>query len=258
MNRKSALFIFLIAAVFLVNGCARVPRRPSHRAMISQGVVPPTGIYITVERGQTLYRIAKKYSIDVNELMRVNGIFNPSQLVVGQRVFIPTAPAGAPGMAGFEPGKVALIGSLVGSRHPLSDWRTITVHHSGTTQGSAKLFDRDHHRRHMGGLFYHFVIGNGTNTGDGEVEVGWRWQSQVKANRPYDVQICLVGNFDEQQVSEAQFNSLVILINTLRAEYSIPIQNIRQHRDIKGKHTDCPGKNFPFHRLISTLSSSRV
>ena len=83
---------------------------------------------------------------------------------------------------------------------------------------------------------------------------GWRWKNQVKANRPYDIQICLVGNFDEQDVSEGEFSSLVNLIRVLQEEYPIPKSAIRKHCDIKGKHTECPGSRFPFSKLISTLS----
>ena len=98
------------------------------------------------------------------------------------------------------------------------------------------------------------MIGNGTNSSGGGLEVGFRWQRQVPANRPKDIQICLVGNFDDQFVSGAQFNTLVELIRTLQGDYGIGVENIRRHEDIKGKITACPGKNFPFQRLISVLS----
>ena len=146
---------------------------------------------------------------------------------------------------------------LVGPKNLTSDWRTITVHHSGTLQGSAALFHRDHLKRGMGGLFYHFVIGNGSHSGDGEIEVGWRWQSQVKANRPFDIQICLVGDFNRQEVSQAQFNSLVSLTKILMEDYHISTDNIRRHEDIKGKHTECPGRHFPFQKLLYSVRESR-
>ena len=105
----------------------------------------------------------------------------------------------------------------------------------------------------MGGLFYHFVIGNGTGSGDGEIEVGWRWRKQVKANRPYDIQICLVGDFTRESVSEAQMASLSALVKVLRRQYNIPCRNIRRHKDIAGRVTQCPGYNFPFERFLTTI-----
>ncbi len=201
----------------------------------------------TVARGETLYRISKTYDVRLDELMRINSIQDVSRLETGQVLYIPRK-AGRPEFIPEE------IKRLVGPKNSFSVWKTITVHHSGTLQGGARLFDRDHRRRHMGGLFYHFVIGNGTYSRDGQVEVGWRWKRQVKANRPYDIQICVVGDFSREEVSEVQLDSLVKLIGLLQGEYGIPVENIRRHEDIKGRHTECPGKNFPFSRLISRLS----
>ncbi|MFQ5589758.1 MAG: peptidoglycan-binding protein, partial [Phycisphaerae bacterium] len=51
-------------------------------------------------------------------------------------------------------------------------WTTIVIHHSATETGGASLFDRFHRKRGWDGLGYHFVIGNGTDTPDGLIEVG--------------------------------------------------------------------------------------
>lgn len=49
------------------------------------------GIYHPVEKGQTLYSIAKAYGISVEELQRENGIRDPSELEVGHHLWIPKA-----------------------------------------------------------------------------------------------------------------------------------------------------------------------
>ncbi len=49
------------------------------------------GVYHSVKRGQTLYRISRTYDIDEAYLARVNGISDPSQLSIGMRLFIPGA-----------------------------------------------------------------------------------------------------------------------------------------------------------------------
>ena len=256
MKFRPNIILLILALVLLplvFNGCARVPKRTITPSSIAPSAVGG-GVMHVVERGETLYRIAKSYDIEISELMRVNHIYNPTQLEVGQRLFIPQAISPPYAAKTYRPESLERARQAVAPKNLSSDWRTITVHHSGTLQGSAKLFDRDHLRRRMGGLFYHFVIGNGTKTPMGEIEVGWRWKRQVKANRPYDIQICMVGDFDQQDMSEGQFDSLVSLIRVLQEEYNIPKSAIRKHRDIKGKHTECPGNRFPFSRLISELS----
>lgn len=49
----------------------------------------PTGIYHTVEPGQTLYRIAKTYHIPEAELARANRIKDPTKLRTGQKLYLP-------------------------------------------------------------------------------------------------------------------------------------------------------------------------
>ncbi len=50
-----------------------------------------TGVYHTVTKGQTLYRISRTYQVNEEYLARVNGISDPSQLRIGTRLFIPGA-----------------------------------------------------------------------------------------------------------------------------------------------------------------------
>jgi N-acetylmuramoyl-L-alanine amidase len=249
--------LFFVAA--LLSGCARAPVRVIPPPPAAQRPITPSpmGIYHAVQRGETLYRISKYYGVGVNDLMRANHILDVRSLETGRNLFIPLGPK-TPHVARSLAGGMSLgqVEALAGPKHYSSLWRTITIHHSGTKQGSARLFDRDHTRRRMGGLFYHFVIGNGTYTPDGAIEVGWRWKEQVKANRPEDIQICLVGNFDNQALSDAQMDSTVKLVHVLRKQYGIPLSAIRKHSDIKGKHTDCPGTRFPFSNLLQRVSEA--
>ena len=42
----------------------------------------------------------------------------------------------------------------------------------------------------------------------------------------------------------------------LRKQYNIPLGNIRKHKDIESKITECPGDNFPFYKLLTELEKS--
>ena len=49
------------------------------------------GVYHTVKRHQTLWRICKTYRVDIDEVARINHIRDPSRIQVGQKIFIPGA-----------------------------------------------------------------------------------------------------------------------------------------------------------------------
>jgi len=145
-------------------------------------------------------------------------------------------------------------------------WKAIVIHHSGTEGGNATIFDRWHREgNHWEGVGYDFVIGNGTNSGDGEVEVTFRWREQIAgahvggtsgnwANKDA-IGICLVGDFTKTVPTNRQMQSLVKLIRFLQKQYSIPKSRIYGHRDTPGYTggSVCPGRNFPMAKLKSML-----
>jgi len=145
---------------------------------------------------------------------------------------------------------------------PERPWRYIVIHHSATPCGSAASFD-NWHRNHNGWdeLGYHFVIGNGTLTPDGCVEVGSRWTKQkhgahcrVGDDETYNdwgIGICLVGDFEHDRPTEAQMDALARLVDYLRVKYAIPDRCIIGHGDVDT--TRCPGRYFSFGNLFSRL-----
>ena len=139
-------------------------------------------------------------------------------------------------------------------------WQFIVVHNSGTRQGNARVFDYYHRhvRRMQNGLAYHFVIGNGTSTGNGQVEVGDRWRRQINGGHVHSdylnnisLGICLVGDFNRGQPTRAQLDACEELVRFLRDRCgktdrgAIPV---RPHREMNPPRwpTDCPGDDFPY------------
>jgi hypothetical protein len=139
-------------------------------------------------------------------------------------------------------------------------WRYIVVHNSGTRQGNAKAFDYYHlHVRKMqNGLAYHFVIGNGTSTGDGMVEIGNRWKRQINGGHVHSdylnniaLGICLVGDFNRDLPTKNQLESCEELIRYLRQRVGKIDRKwaiVKAHREINPPRwpTDCPGNKFPY------------
>ena len=132
-------------------------------------------------------------------------------------------------------------------------WKTIVLHHSATDRGSAKLFDKSHRQRGWDELGYHFVIGNGSDTPDGAIEIGSRWQHQKHGahcksrNNFYNehgIGICLVGDFTKQSPSHRQMESLYKLTGFRSRACNIPAGRVVTHKLIN-KNTKCQGHRFP-------------
>ena len=143
---------------------------------------------------------------------------------------------------------------------PMLQWDYIVVHHSATRNGSAKLFHKWHLKKGWDGLGYHFVIGNGTSSGDGQVEVGYRWERQITGahcggrNNIGKIGVCLVGNFDMDKPTVKQMNSLKKLLKFLQVRCGIPAERVRGHSEVVRKgYTHCPGKRFSMDALRSGL-----
>ena len=142
-------------------------------------------------------------------------------------------------------------------------WRYIVVHNSGTRQGSAKAFDyyHLHVRKMVNGLAYHFVIGNGTSTGDGQIEIGNRWTRQINGGHVHSdylnniaLGICLVGDFNRDTPTERQKAALDELTRYLRkrvGKVDGKVSIVKAHREINPPRwpTDCPGDRFPYSWL---------
>ncbi|MDY7077034.1 MAG: LysM peptidoglycan-binding domain-containing protein [Chloroflexota bacterium] len=79
MNRK----IVVALAILLVIGAQAAPVYAQ-----SDGPLPKTEVHI-VQRGETLFSIAQRYSLTVEAITHANSISDPRQIYVGQRLFIP-------------------------------------------------------------------------------------------------------------------------------------------------------------------------
>jgi hypothetical protein len=139
-------------------------------------------------------------------------------------------------------------------------WKFVIVHNSGTRQGNARAFDYYHRkiRRMRNGLAYHFVIGNGTSSRNGQIEIGDRWRRQINGGHVHSdymnnigLGICLVGDFNRDQPTRAQLEACEELIRYLRERCGQSDGRsliVRPHREVNPPRwaTDCPGDAFPY------------
>jgi len=146
------------------------------------------------------------------------------------------------------------------------EWRHIVIHHSAGSSGSASAFDKAHRERGWDGLGYHFVIGNGSLSGDGEVEVGYRWKRQMQGahagNAEYNqagVGICLVGDFQNGgRPTTAQLAAVRRLTRFLQVKCGIPTYEVIGHGNVPGKSTECPGRALDMGDFRASLGNGAI
>jgi len=102
-HRRVFLFIAGSCLVLMLGGCAhphRTPaeeeQEPTYLETSSPSGTHTAGIYHTISRGETLWRIAKTYGVDLQTLAELNNIDDPARIQVGQSVFVPGASATKP------------------------------------------------------------------------------------------------------------------------------------------------------------------
>lgn len=98
------LMVAAVCALTVLAGCAsRKAQAPVSDMSTGTAGVPAKGVYV-VRPGDTLYKIAQMYNVEVDSLVKLNNISDPTQLRVGQTLrlspdspkTVDTTPADAP------------------------------------------------------------------------------------------------------------------------------------------------------------------
>jgi hypothetical protein len=142
---------------------------------------------------------------------------------------------------------------------PSSKWNQMVFHGSANRAGSAAQLSRLHLQIKglKDGLAYHFVIGNGSATSDGEVEVGERWLKKLPSGGAEPdamnaISICFIGDFHSTGPTKAQLEALDELVDYLMIKVG-PLPVI-SHRELLGSEVTCLGPFFPEAQIMDALA----
>jgi N-acetylmuramoyl-L-alanine amidase len=129
---------------------------------------------------------------------------------------------------------------------------TIVIHHSAIRNASpAEIQSLHMDGRGFADVAYHFLIDSAGTIYEGR-EINIRG-AHVQGFNTGSVGIVLLGDFNEEQPSQAQLASLRALVDYLR--YTYEIRYLAGHKDYPGQSpdgTECPGKNL--YPLLSGLA----
>jgi N-acetylmuramoyl-L-alanine amidase len=103
----------------------------------------------------------------------------------------------------------------------LENWQYIYIHQSSGLPSGTMAGD-------------HFLIGNGTNLAEGELQIGQRWLDQASAVPPAGavrvapncICICIAGDFDQTIPTPTQLRRLAELTASLQSRLQIPADHI--------------------------------
>lgn len=120
----------------------------------------------------------------------------------------------------------------------------IILHHAAATECTPDNIHTAHLKNGWVGIGYHFYV-----TKDGSVYRGRpidKMGSHVSGYNSQCLGICFEGNFETDTMTGAQLKAGQELVEYLKKIY--PEATVKRHKDLNA--TACPGKKFPFERIV--------
>jgi len=135
----------------------------------------------------------------------------------------------------------------------------ITIHHMGgnVVEGtdrqiscrSIQAIQKEHvQRRHWDDIGYHYIVDRGGRVWEGRpISQQGAHAGSPDANQG-NIGVVLLGNFDLQEPSAPQLDSLERLVDALRRRYGIARGQVLSHQEVRSEGgmgaTSCPGKRL--------------
>lgn len=138
----------------------------------------------------------------------------------------------------------------------------ITIHHEGfrivdftdiaSTAERLELIRRSHlNRMRAGDIGYHYIIDRSGRLWEGR---DIRYQgAHVRNNNPHNIGVMVLGNFDLQQPTGAQMQTLRLTVGKLMHQHHVALGRVYTHQEITP--TACPGKGL--QPRVAALRSNR-
>lgn len=83
-DKLTSIILTIIILALFITGCAIKSSVP-----LPERILRPTGIYHRVSQGETIFRIAKAYNVEMSQIVNANRLSNADRINVDQLLFIP-------------------------------------------------------------------------------------------------------------------------------------------------------------------------
>lgn len=125
---------------------------------------------------------------------------------------------------------------------------TIVLHHAAAKTCSIDDIHKWHLNNGWSGCGYHFLVRK-----DGSIYKGRTIDTigaHAQGSNSFTIGICAEGDYDNELMSDVQFNSIVKLCKYLNNYYKTKL-TIVKHSDLCS--TDCPGKYYPYDSIVEAV-----
>lgn len=126
------------------------------------------------------------------------------------------------------------------------------LHHAATIKCTVEQIHSWHKAFGWPGIGYHYLVCKDGSIYRGRPEdtIG----AHASGHNSYSIGICFEGNFEIEEMPEAQKAAGKELIAYLKGKYKI--DKVLRHKDVNA--TACPGKHFPFEEIASAKGDDEM
>jgi hypothetical protein len=176
------------------------------------------------------------------------GAYNPAVYTPA-----PAAPSATPGGLTLLPRSQWTSAPVnTGSTDPMNGVSRLTVHHDGmdellwaddlaSSKARLELIRKSHLNRGFADIGYHYVIDRAGRVWEGR-PMAYQGAHAGGVNNQHNVGVLVLGNFDRQQPTVAQLQTLPQSLRLLMAHYRVPVSRVYTHQELKP--TACPGTSL--------------
>ena len=136
---------------------------------------------------------------------------------------------------------------------PRTTTQYIILHHSEVASShTAEDIHQWHKNKGWVGIGYHYFVDK-----EGEVYEGRPRETvgaHTRGHNDESIGVCFEGDFNKESMSEKQENAAIKLLTILSLVYNDA--ELRTHNDFN-PDKNCPGKNFPFNRLLLVVADRK-
>jgi N-acetylmuramoyl-L-alanine amidase len=144
----------------------------------------------------------------------------------------------------------------------------IVIHHNGKAGRTVADIRRTHQAKGWRDTGYHWVIcddaGATVQRGRPTYRPNGRFNPGAHVEKlNHTVGICLIGDGELRDFSDAQYAQLRHLVTTLRLEFGIPVERVIGHRETRGlvpaefaTTKPCPGRHFDLEAFRASLATA--